>query len=89
MLLFILLDSRLLVSTLLCRLVTGIILTYAIVIMPGLSRLDYRAFKRAFQVTGGIIQNRQMVFTLISLGSIFLVVCTMGIAFVILNGSIR
>ena len=57
--------------------------------MPGLSRLNDRAFIRAFQVTDGIIQNRQMVFMLVWLGSIFLVVCTMGISFLILNGNIR
>ncbi len=51
--------------------------------------LDDRAFIRAFQVTDGIIQNRQMVFMLVWLGSIFLVVCTMGISFLILNGNIR
>ena len=89
MLFSVLLPTCLLLSTLLCGLVTGIILTYAIIVMPGLSRLDDRAFIRAFQVTDGIIQNRQMVFMLVWLGSIFLVVCTMGISFLILNGNIR
>ena len=89
MLLSVLLPTCLLVSTLLCGLVTGIILTYAIIVMPGLSRLDDRTFIRAFQVTDEIIQNRQMVFMLVWLGSIFLVVCTMGIAFLGLNGNIR
>ena len=64
-------------------------LTYAIVVMPGLLRLDDRAFIRAFQVTDSKIQNRQMVFMLVWLGSIFLVVCTMDIAFLILTGNIR
>ena len=89
MLFSVLLHPCLLLSTLLCGLVTGIILTYAIVVMPGLSRLDKRTFIRAFQITDGISQNRQMVFMLVSLGSIFLVVRTMGIASLILNGSIR
>ena len=84
-----LLPICLFLSTLLCGLVTGIILTYAIIVMPGLSRLDDRAFIRAFQVTDGIIQNRQMVFMLVWLGSIFLVACTMGISFLVLNGNIR
>ena len=73
MLFSVLLPTFLLLSTLLCGLVTGIILTYAIVVMPGLSRLDDRAFIKAFQVTDGIIQNRRMVFMLVWLGSIFLV----------------
>ena len=83
------LTAFLLVSTLLCGLVTGIILTYAIIVMPGLSRLDDRAFIRAFQVTDEIIQNRQKVFMFVWLGSIFLVACTMGIALLVLNGNIR
>ncbi len=89
MLFFVFLHSCLLVSTLLCGLVTGIILKYAIVVIPGLSRLDDRAFIRAFQVTDKIIQNRQMVFMLVWLGSIFLVACTIGTSFLILNGNIR
>ena len=83
------LAAFLFVSTLLCGLVTGIIWTYATIVMPGFSKLDDRGFIRAFQVTDGIIQNRQMVFTLAWLGSIFLVACTAGIALLSLNGNIR
>ena len=48
----------LLVSTALCALVTGFVFTYAVVVMPGFSRLSDREFVRAFQVTDQIIQNR-------------------------------
>ena len=41
----------LLISTVLCSLVTGFVFTYAVVVMPGLSRLGDREFVRAFQVT--------------------------------------
>ena len=44
-------DASLIVSALSCGLVTGFILTYAIVVMPGLSKLTDRNFLRAFQVT--------------------------------------
>ena len=44
-------DASLIVSTLSCGLVTGFILTYAIIVMPGLSKLTDRNFLRAFQVT--------------------------------------
>ena len=79
----------LLVATLLCGLVTGIVLTYTIVVMPGLSRLDDREFIRAFQATDKIIQDRQMTFILVWLGSIFLVACTMGTALLSLNGILK
>ena len=56
----------LIVSTLLCALVTGFIFTYAVVVMPGFAKLDDRDFIRAFQVTDGVIQNNQPLFMLAS-----------------------
>ena len=70
------LDISLIFSILLCTLVTGFILTYAIIIMPGLSNLDDDNFIRAFQVTDGIIQNNQPLFILIWLGSIISIIVT-------------
>ena len=70
------LDISLFFSILLSALVTGFILTYAIVIMPGLSNLDYKEFIKAFQVTDGIIQNNQPIFILIWIGSIVSVLST-------------
>ena len=54
----------LIVSTLLCALVTGFIFTYAVVVIPGFAKLDDRDFIRAFQVTDGVIQNNQPLFML-------------------------
>ena len=59
------LDISLFLSLLFCALATGFILTYAIVVMPGLSNLDDKEFIKAFQVTDGIIQNNQPIFILI------------------------
>ena len=70
------LNISLFFSTLLCSLVTGFILTYAIVVMPGLSKLDDKEFIKAFQVTDGIIQNNQPIFILIWVGSIISVLGT-------------
>ena len=70
------LNISLFFSTLLCSLVTGFILTYAIVVMPGLSKLDDKEFIKAFQVTDGIIQNNQPIFILIWIGSIISVLST-------------
>ena len=58
-------DASLIVSALFCGLVTGFILTYAIVVMPGLAKLTDKNFLRAFQVTDEIIQNNQPLFMLI------------------------
>jgi len=70
------LDISLFFSILLCSLATGFILTYAVVVMPGLSKLDDKEFIRAFQVTDEIIQNNQPIFILIWVGSIISVLCT-------------
>ena len=59
----------LVLATFLCSLVAGFLFAYAIVVMPGIGRLDDRAFIRAFQVTDGIIQNNQPVFVAVWLGS--------------------
>jgi len=63
-------DILLILAILLCSLVTGFIFTYAIVVMPGLSKLKDKEFIRAFQVTDEIIQNNQPIFMLIWVGSI-------------------
>ena len=57
-------------SILSCSLVTGFIFTYAIVVMPGLSKLSDKEFLKAFQVTDAVIQNKQPIFMLIWVGSI-------------------
>ena len=70
------LEISLFLSVLFCALGSGFILTYAIVVMPGLSKLDDKAFIKAFQVTDRIIQNNQPIFILIWLGSIISVFST-------------
>ena len=77
----------LLVSTLLCALVTGFVFTYAVVVMPGFAKLDDREFIHAFQVTDGVIQNNQPLFMLAWVGSIVSIVATMG--FIELHGTKR
>ena len=70
------LDISLFFTILLSALVTGFILIYALVIMPGLSKLDDKEFIKAFQVTDGIIQNDQPIFIVIWIGSIVSVLST-------------
>ena len=70
------LDVSLIFSILSCTLVTGFILTYAVVVMPGISKLEDKEFIRAFQVTDGVIQNNQPLFILTWLGSVISVIGT-------------
>ena len=60
----------LLLTALLCSLTAGLLLTFAIVVMPGIGRLDDRNFLRAFQVIDRVIQNNQPVFMLMWIGSV-------------------
>ena len=55
-------------SAFLCTLVTGFISTYAVIVMPGLKKLDDREFIRAFQATDAVIQNNQPIFMVIWVG---------------------
>ena len=75
----------LIVSTLLCALVTSFIFTYAVVVMPGFAKLDDRDFISAFKVTDGVIQNNQPLFMLAWVGSIVSVVATMILGFIELH----
>ena len=63
-----------------CSLVTGFIFTYAVVVMPGFSKLNDKDFLRAFQVTDGIIQNNQPLFMLTWVGSIISVLSVIAIS---------
>ena len=69
-------------STLLCSLVAGIVLAFAIVVMPGIRRLNDHDFLQAFKVIDRVIQNNQPIFILVWLGSILgvVTVALMGIS---------
>lgn len=59
----------LLLATFLCTLVTGFVLLFALVVMPGIGTLPNREFLQAFQVIDKVIQNNQLLFILIWIGS--------------------
>lgn len=71
----------LLLATLLCALVAGSVLLFAIVVMPGLGALPDREFLRAFQVIDKMIQDNQPVFIFVWLGSVvsLLVAAVLGV----------
>ena len=75
------LDISLIFSITLCSLVSGFILTYSIVVMPGLSNLN-KDFLKAFQVTDAIIQNNQPVFMFTWIGSILAFLATIFVSLV-------
>ena len=72
-----LLELSLISSAFLCSLITGFILIFAIVVMPGISRFEDKEFLKAFQLIDGIIQDNKPIFLLIWLGSILSVLVTL------------
>ena len=76
------LDISLIFSILSCSLVGGFIFTYAIVVMPGLSKLNDKDFIRAFQVTDEVIQNKQPLFMFTWIGSIVAMLTTILVSLV-------
>ena len=70
------LDVALILSILSCSLVAGFIFTFAIVVMPGISKLNDKDFIRAFQVTDAVIQNNQPLFMVTWVGSIVAMLLT-------------
>lgn len=58
-----------LISTLLCSLVAGFVLCFAIIVMPGIKTLSALDFLKSFKVMDGIIQDNQPVFIIVWLGS--------------------
>ena len=72
----------LILSILSCSLVGGFIFTYAIVVMPGLSKLNDKDFLRAFQVTDAVIQNKQPLFMFTWIGSMVAMLTTILVSLV-------
>ena len=64
-----LIEIALLVSTLLCALVAGLVFTFAIVVMPGIKNLGDLGFLESFKAMDRVIQDNQPIFMLVWLGS--------------------
>jgi uncharacterized membrane protein len=64
-----LLPIVLVLAAFLCSLIAGFLFAFAIVVMPGIGRLDDGGFIRAFQVIDGIIQRSQPLFVFAWVGS--------------------
>jgi len=67
-------ELALLAAALLCALVAGFLFAFAVVVMPGIGKLDDAGFLRAFQMIDGVIQRGQPLFGLVWMGSVVAVV---------------
>ena len=72
-------DIALVAAALTCSLVTGLLLGFAVVAMPGIGTLDDRTFVRTFQAMDRVIQDRQPVFVLLWVGSVVAVLLALAL----------
>ncbi|MEN7343618.1 MAG: anthrone oxygenase family protein [Pseudomonadota bacterium] len=81
-----LLDITLVLATLFCTLIAGLVFGFTTVIMPGLAALDDRQYIRSFQVIDGVIQRGQPIFGVVWLGSTVAIVVAAAIGIQQLDG---
>ncbi len=74
------LELVLIAAALLCALVAGFLFAFAVVVMPGIAKLDDAGFLRAFQAIDGVIQKGQPLFGVVWLGSVIAVLAAAFLA---------
>jgi uncharacterized membrane protein len=79
-------ESALVLATLLCGLVAGLLFGFAVVAMPGINSLDDRGFIRSFQAMDRVIQDNQPLFMVAWVGSVIALVATTLVGFGRLQG---
>lgn len=82
-------EIALVAAALSCALVSGLLLGFAVVAMPGLATLGDREFVRAFQVMDRVIQDRQPLFMLLWVGSVVALVVAVALGFGEVTGGQR
>lgn len=82
----ILFNGLLVFATLTTLLVAGLLVTFALLVMPGLGRLKDREFLQGFQEIDGIIQRNNPVFVVVWLGSVLSLLIATAMGFDQLNG---
>jgi uncharacterized membrane protein len=70
-------------------LVAGFLFAFAVVVMPGIRRLDDSGFIRAFQAIDRVIQNKQPLFLLVWGGSVLALMAAAALGMWALSGSDR
>jgi uncharacterized membrane protein len=82
-------ELTLIIATLLCSLVAGLVFAFAVVVMPGIATLGDGAFLRAFQVIDRVIQRNQPLFLLVWIGSAISLLASAALGFGQLEGTGR
>ena len=70
-----------------CSLVAGLLFGFAVVVMPGIAKLNDKEYLSAFKHMDGIIQNNQPIFILVWGGSILSVIATSALGIMNLDGA--
>ena len=70
-----------------CSLVAGLLFGFAVVVMPGIAKLNDNEYLSAFKHMDGIIQNNQPIFILVWGGSILSVIATSALGIMNLDGA--
>jgi uncharacterized membrane protein len=73
----------------LCSLVAGFLFAFAIVVMPGIRRLDDARFIRAFQVMDRVIQGNHPLFVIVWAGSVLALLAAAAIGIWAADGAGR
>lgn len=81
-----LIQIAVLVSALFCSLVAGLVLTFAIVVMPGIRTLGDLGFLKSFKAMDRVIQDNQPIFMVVWLGSAVVMLATTAVGFWRLEG---
>ena len=81
------LHVTLLLSIIFCSLVAGLLLGFAIIVMPGIAKLTDKEYLLAFKHMDGIIQNNQPLFILVWAGSILSIIITLTLGIMNLSGT--
>lgn len=76
----------LMLSIILCSLVAGLLFAFAVVVMPGIAKLDDKEYLLAFKHMDGIIQDNHPLFILAWAGSILSVIITLIMGIINLSG---
>ncbi len=79
--------SVLTIAAVLCTLVAGFLVAFAVVVMPGIGRLTDREFVRAFQQMDLVIQNGHPLFLAMWLGSDIAIVGAAAISWLYLDAA--
>ena len=77
----------LVLATLLCSLVAGLVFAFAVVVMPGIRNLSDGEFIRSFQFMDRVIQNNHPLFMLVWVGSALALIVATGLGIGELIGS--